>query len=167
MLPYLKQAERAQRYLERLRNIYKGTYTPGSSEFYEDELVSFFIHCYHIRDWIINLSKLPITAKDIDAFINSHNELKICADFCNGEKHCHLERSKRTGGQPHLAYREYRVTHYTSQSGAPSTYKASYKIISGTQAYDALEIAEKCMELWSEYIAEMQIKYLSQPPANA
>lgn len=155
MPEHLKQFERARRYLDRITRIYNGTYLPGSSEQYEDEIVSFFIHCYHVGDWIQHLSRIKIAKAEIDAFINSHDELKICADFCNGEKHCRLERRKRTGSQPHLAYREYRVNHYTKESGIPSTYKASYKIVSGHQIYDALEVAEKCIELWEIFISKL------------
>ena len=156
----LRQLERAKRYLVRLRRIYEGSYLPGSADEYEDEVISFFIHCYHIRDWIINLSKTPVTSKEIDEFINNHDALRICADLCNGEKHCRLVRNKRTGGQPHIAYRDYRVTHYTPDSGALSTYKASYKIKSGPCLHDALEIAEQCITLWEEFVSSIQPKYL-------
>ena len=159
MEAHLKQYERAKRYLERIRKIYEGSYYPGSSEEYEDEIVSFFIHCFHIMDWVIHLSKSPVSEQEINSFINSHNELKICADFCNGEKHCRLTRTKRTGGQPHLAYRAYGVCHYTPESGIASKYKASYKIISGNQTYDALELAEKCIFLWEQYISQLQNEY--------
>jgi hypothetical protein len=155
----LKQYERAKRYLERIGKIYNGVYYPGSSEAYEDEVVSFFIHCFHIGDWLIYLAKSPVSKQDINNFVNSHNELKICADFCNGEKHCRLIHTKRTGGQPHLAYRKYSVSHYTPESGIPSTYKASYKIVSGSNTYDALELAKKCMSLWDEYIYKLQIEH--------
>lgn len=161
MYAHLKQYERAERYLDRIRMIYEGTYFPGSAEHYEDEVVSFFIHCYHIKDWVVSLSKININGAEIDTFINSHEELKICADFCNGEKHCRLERNKRTGSQPHLAYREYRVSHYTPASGKPSSYKASYKIISGGHRYDARDLAERCLSLWGEYISKMQKSYVS------
>tara|TARA_R110000822_G_C15324207_1_gene494016 strand:- start:2008 stop:2505 length:498 start_codon:yes stop_codon:yes gene_type:complete len=159
MEAHLKQFERVKRYLDRLKKIYEGTHNPGSSEEYEDEVVSFFIHCYHVGDWILHLSKVPVSKLDISNFINSHDELKICADFCNGEKHCRLTQTKRTDGQPHLAYRAYSVCHYMPASGIPSTYKASYKIISGCEAYDALELAEKCVLLWEEYISSLQSEY--------
>jgi hypothetical protein len=153
----LTQFDRAKRYLERLHHIYEGTYFPvDCADYYDDEVVSFFIHCYHIRDWILHLSKVPISAKEIDDFINMHEELKICADFCNGEKHCSLERAKRTGRQPHLSSREYQVTHFAPESGVPPTYKAKYKILSGEKVFDALDLANRCVELWEGFIHHLE-----------
>ena len=159
MIKNIKQYERAERYLNRLRMIYKGSYYPESPDFYEDEIASFFIHCFHIGDWIIHLSKSPVSKQDINLFIKTHKELRICADFCNGEKHCRLTQTNRTGGQPHLAYRAYSVSHFTTESGVPSAYKASYKIVSGSQNYDVLELAERCLFLWEEYIYQIQKEY--------
>ena len=82
---HLPQLHRVRRYLERINRIYEGTYVAvDSADYYDDEVVSFFIHCHHIRDWILQLSKLPISSKQIDDFINQHEELKICADCSNG-----------------------------------------------------------------------------------
>lgn len=162
MYCHLAQLDRGRRYLERLKHIYEGTYVAvDSPDYYDDEVVSFFIYCYHIRDWILHLSKLPVSSKQIDDFINQHEELKICADFSNGEKHCHLKRSTRTGHQPHLGYREYKVTHYTPESGISSRRKATYKILSGTKSFDVLELAERCVELWEEFITYQQQCYLN------
>ena len=157
---YHRQYERAKRYLERIRSIYAGTYslTDGADNC-DDEIISFFIHCYHIRDWILHLSKIPITPTEIDRFINENEALKICADLCNGEKHCRLERTTRTGGQPHLAFREWQVTHFTFESGFPSTQKARYKILSGDQWIDALAVAEESMKLWEKFMLNLQKQF--------
>jgi hypothetical protein len=164
---YLLQLDRVRRYLERINRIYAGTYVAvDSADYYDDEVVSFFIHCYHIRDWILQLSKLPISSKQIDDFINQHEELKICADFSNGEKHCSLRRSTRTGRQPHLAFREYRVTHYSPESGVSSIRKAKYKILSGAKSFDVFELAKRCVELWEGFIAYQQQSYLNSKPTT-
>lgn len=160
MSTYHQQFERAKRYLERIRRIYAGTYSiVDSADYYDDEIISFFIHCYHIRDWILHLSKIPISPKEIDCFINDNEALKICADLCNGEKHCRLERATRTGGRPHLASREWQATYFTPEAGVPSTQKARYKILSGDQWIDALAVAEESMELWEEFMIKLQKKY--------
>ena len=157
MASYLIQYDRARRYLERLKMIYEGTFPVhrcfGNLDYFDDEVVSFFIHCYHVKDWIIGYSTEPLTSSEIERFINAHDELKICADFCNGEKHCKLERKTRTGSQPHFFSREQSVTHFSPESGVPSVYQASYTILSGDKHYDALVIAERCIELWDLFIS--------------
>lgn len=149
----MEQFERVERYLERLRKIYVGL--PHAHEdraYYEDDVISFFIHCYHIRDWIVHLNRAGETSRDVDAFVNSHQELMICADLCNGSKHCRIQRI-RTGRQPHIAGKSWWVTTFTPEAGKPTTFKAQYQIIANNKIYDALELAEKCVELWLSYRA--------------
>ena len=100
----MEQIDRANRYLERLQSVYGGIFTTSDDRnLYKDDTITFFMHCYHVRDWIIHLNKVEIVASHVDEFINSHNELKICADLCNGSKHYRLQRNIRSGRQPHIA----------------------------------------------------------------
>ncbi len=47
----MEQIERTRRYLTRLRQIYAGApYIADTREYYVDDALSFFMHCYHIRD---------------------------------------------------------------------------------------------------------------------
>ncbi|EPF6752170.1 hypothetical protein NPI09_004770, partial [Escherichia coli] len=85
-----------------------------NEEDYDDDVISFFIHCYHIRDWIIHLNTLNIRANHVDIFINEHQALKICADLANGSKHCKLTRSMRTGRQPHIAAKQKQTSTWYS-----------------------------------------------------
>lgn len=151
---YMEQIQRAQRYLERIRSFYKGVQAPYHSvNGFEDDLISFFMHCYHIRDWIIHLNRNGLTAKDVDEFINSYLELKICADFCNGSKHFKLSRGTRTDHQPQLASRNFEGWHFASLSGEtkPNIEKANFTILANGKTHDALELAEKCYSLWVRY----------------
>lgn len=94
----MEQLARAQRYLERMRRIYQGIFSSHHTrEEYEDDATSFFLHCFHIRDWILHLNKVGITAQRLDRFIDANADLRICADLCNGSKHCVLTRTPRSG----------------------------------------------------------------------
>jgi hypothetical protein len=149
----MEQVERTRRYLKRLRDIYNEVpYTADTREYYIDDVYSFFIHCYHIRDWIIHLNLLGLSKKDVDTFINAHNELRICADLCNGTKHCELKYNLRTSRQPHLARWTFSSDGVNNKMG---TTKGNISILSGEIFYDALELAESCMKLWDEYIGEL------------
>ena len=71
----MEQFERTKRYLLRIGKIYEGIFSSSAhdKDGYDDDVISFFIHCYHIRDWIIHLNRLGITAQQVDSYINSHN----------------------------------------------------------------------------------------------
>jgi hypothetical protein len=153
----VEQLERAGRYLERIRAVYAGIFsTHHDKDGYEDDVISFFVHCYHIRDWIIHLNRVGVTAVDLDAFINKHEALRICADLCNGSKHCKLTRTLRTEKQPHISGKEYRSSTWYSGSGGGEVIKGRYSILTSSGRIDALELAEACMGLWSQYVSEIE-----------
>jgi len=116
-----------------------------------DDAFSFFVHCYHIRDWIIELNRAGLRREDVDAFVNQHRELRICADLCNGTKHCYLTRPK-TDRQPHVATQSFDSR---GVNGVMHTTKGKFRIMSDGKFYDALELAESCMKLWDEFINRM------------
>ena len=146
----MEQLERTRRYLKRLRDIYNQVpYKPDTRDYYADDVYSFFIHCYHISDWIIHLNRLGLGKQDLDAFIDSHDELRICADLCNGTKHCKLKYKPRTGRQPGIASWTFSSEGVNDQM---KTTKGQFYILSGSKFHDALELAESCMKLWDEFI---------------
>ncbi|MBB3103535.1 hypothetical protein [Azomonas macrocytogenes] len=143
----MEQLERARRYLDRLRSLYSGIFTTSADrDLYEDDAISFFMHCYYVRDWIIHLNKVGITASQVDEFINSHNELKICTDLCNGSKHCRLERNIRSGRQPHIAAKRYDTSTWLTGSGGGNVVKGRYTVVTASGTIDALDLAERCIE---------------------
>lgn len=149
----MEQLERARRYLLRMRAIYSGVWSDshGRQEC-EDDVLSFFVHCYHIKDWIVRLNKLGITHRQVDSFIDSKECLSICTDLCNGTKHCTLTRPTRTGGQPRVAGKQYTSSVWLTGSGGGEIIQGKYSIVTSTGIVDALDLAEECMQCWSEYI---------------
>ena len=121
----MEQIERAKRYLKRIENIYEGIFSSSGHNKYEydDDVISFFIHCYHIRDWIIQLNLKDITAQDIDSYINKHQSLKVCADLANGSKHCKLTRSIRSGREPHIAGKSRETSTWLTSNGGGEVMK--------------------------------------------
>lgn len=150
----MEQVERTRRYLTRLRRIYSGVpYPADTREYLVDDALSFVMHCHHIRDWIIHLNRAGITERDVDAFIDQHLELRICADLCNGTKHYRLTRKKRTPRQPHLAGRRFVST---GMGDEIRTTKGKFLIVSDQTILDALELAEACMTLWEAFILKIE-----------
>jgi type I site-specific restriction-modification system R (restriction) subunit len=150
----MEQIERTHRYLERIRKMYEGAPYIQNKEYYTDDVYSFFIHCYHIRDWIKELNLLGITSSELKKFIRSHKELRICADLCNGTKHCHIEENKKwTTGQPYIAETSFESS---GRNREFTTTKGRFQIISDDVFYDALELAQRCMKLWDDFVEEMK-----------
>ena len=149
----MEQVERTRRYLDRMRKIYSGAPYIENKEYYADDVLAFFVHCYHVRDWIITLNTLGLTREVVDQYIDSHEELRICADLCNGSKHCRLTRNMRTEGQPHIAVKQF-ISGGTDD--ALHTTQGEFTIVSGQHAHDALELAEACMKRWDEFVDKMR-----------
>lgn len=156
----MEQFERTRRYLNRVRNIYSGTFSSigHDKDLYDDDVISFFIHCYHIRDWLIHLNKVGVTAKQVDQFINDHVPLRICADLANGSKHCKLTKSLRTDRQPHIVSKEHKTSLWITGDGGGECMESKYRVLSDGVIYDALDLAEESFELWSHFINDMKEK---------
>lgn len=159
----MEQLERAERYLAKIRAIYAGTFAQSHDRsVYEDDLVPFFMHCYHVRDWIIRLNRVGVKAKDVDSFINANRCLQLCADLCNGSKHCKLDRAARSGSQPHVSGKAYEASTWLTGSGGGEVLRAKYTIVTSSGLVDALQLAEECMECWRKYVAELEEKFKQQ-----
>lgn len=154
----MEQLHRAQRYLDRLREIYSGRpHIYERAEFYEDDVVSFFIHCHHIHDWLLAHKSSTLKKHEINQFINNHKELQICADLCNGKKHCTLSRAW-SGLQPYIRGKNWMILTYRKETGKPVTFMSKYEVIHGKTTYDALELAEKCLSLWKAQIRKIALR---------
>lgn len=146
----MEQLDRARRYLQRIERQYVGLFSSSGHDEQEafDDVISFFIHCYHVRDWALHECDSCVSARVIDAFIDSHQALKICADLANGLKHCKLTRSLRTGHQPSVTDRQTQTSTWFTGDGGGEVLKCSYRVTSNDQSYDVLSLARECITLW-------------------
>ncbi len=146
---YTDQLERLKRSYWRLSQIDNGREHNMHSENYRDELYTFFLNCYHLKDWLKNDASFHINASAVEDYINNNNDLKLCADICNSHKHFTLNnprssQSPSAGGQN---------THIIFGSGKP---EISIKFIIGTTSgpRDGFELATNCLNLWESFIAQ-------------
>jgi hypothetical protein len=156
----MEQLDRAERYLAKIRAVYAGAFAQSHDRrSYEDDLVSFFMHCYHVKDWIVRLNKLEVTSREVDIFINSNPCLQVCADLCNGSKHCELDRPARSGTQPHFTGKSYEASTWFTGSGGGEVLRAKYTILTSSGFRDALQLAEECMACWRQFVSDLEVKY--------
>ncbi len=89
--PYLEQWLRVNRLFELVSLVELGKISDEQIYKYKFDLyLSFFVQCYHLRDWIVN-SKV-VKSHEIDEFIKSSYEFGLCRNLCLGVKHYHVTK---------------------------------------------------------------------------
>jgi len=147
---YSEQVERAERYFARIGKTAAGTGDLHAGNWFADDLVTFFMHCYHIKDWLKNDSSYSKhTNGAIEQHINDTLALSLSADICNGTKHMRLKDEPRSGAEPTLGPRHVSLAH---EDGGDSTVSVSMTIDHDGLTYDALEVARDALNAWRKFI---------------
>jgi len=146
----VEQLEIVGRYLERIRRMYSGNNSLewDDRHFHKDDVYSFFVHCNHLRDWVLQLNKIGIKKTDIKSFISENKPIQICADLANYSKHCRLEHKTWSGDTPHISGSIHKSANMHDDLGV----KSEFFIVAGSEIFDALELAEQCWDLWGLFI---------------
>ncbi|MCX6101157.1 MAG: hypothetical protein NTV92_07020 [Candidatus Bipolaricaulota bacterium] len=142
-----EQWMRVKRYFERLKMLSRaGRVHDAASENYVDDIYSFFIHCYHLKDWISGDPTSPLR-DSVSSFGRDSESFQICRDLCNGAKHLALDSPHSDLAKPGLwrKHVDFKV----------STRIFSMRIFVQTRAgeREAFEIAEECMREWQAFLS--------------
>ncbi|MDP2641527.1 MAG: hypothetical protein Q8P39_03325 [Candidatus Yanofskybacteria bacterium] len=118
-----------------------------------DSFTSFFIQCYHMRDWLIKSGFRQIA---IDNFIERSAWLSLCRDLANKQKHQKIDRYKPQNdfvdhgfgiSTPisryfdHFMHKEPRFGIDVWKFGIP---------------VDVMEVAAKCVSGWDDFLQSQQ-----------
>jgi hypothetical protein len=144
---YLEQFNRVKRWYQEFALTDQGRLHDRPSDFYQDQVYAFFQNCHHLKDWIKNDGSVRVAADKVEEFISNNEELRLCADICNGTKHLRLT-SPRSGQDPRFGQRKFKV----QVGGPPTTISAKYTIDTLVGAVDAFELATKCLQAWENFI---------------
>jgi hypothetical protein len=118
-----------------------------------DDFEAFFIHCFHLKDWLKNDPEVDITiGTAAEALVNSSDALRICADLANGVKHLRLDRPRgdRTTRMEALGRV---VDDPSSDSGIG--FVDVVVIFSGQEkglCWDASGVASACIAEWKDFL---------------
>jgi hypothetical protein len=158
---YLEQYERMRRSFDRFRGFKPGIVAHNISSDYEDDIYAFFMHCYHLKDWIKNdrsvKARMPNIASGVEQFINESEALSLCADLCNSLKHLELKRS-RSGEGPAFGRKQY---HYRLNIGSGSSIRLAWLIERNSKPpIDALELATECIDEWDKFLQRLRPQIL-------
>ncbi|EPN5006660.1 hypothetical protein NB464_14425 [Vibrio diabolicus] len=154
MSKYQKQIERAERYYERFKKINDGREHDSHSETYFDDIYTFFMHCYHIKDYLKHdASYTTHTNQEIENYITNTPSLALCADICNGLKHLNLNNT-RSGDTPDVDSGTIHVNITEGMGSGNTEVKVSCKVTvkhAGSEK-DAFELASEAMGSWRTFI---------------
>jgi hypothetical protein len=93
---YREQLDRVRRFRARLAEQY------NSQLVFQDIIWSFFQHCWHLKDWVMNDHALltDVQKREISAAVHATGSpLLICRDLCNGTKHLALNDPSSWNGR--------------------------------------------------------------------
>ncbi|MBT9175699.1 MAG: hypothetical protein DDT22_01383 [candidate division WS2 bacterium] len=150
-----EQFERMKRWYECIKKIDQGrphnlSFVNLPSNYFYDEVYTFFLNCYHLKDWIQNDDTVKLPKENVENFINQNECMRVCADICNGIKHLRRE-SNRSGKDPKFGGREFSL----SLGGGPEPMiKVKFSIKTKTGTIDAFELASECVQKWEEFIKD-------------
>lgn len=119
-----------------------------------DIILSFFMNCYHLKDWLI---KSGIDKKVVWDFIEQTYELKVCHDLTNSTKHLGIDASGK----------KFVSLYSWEKAGWPSPISRSYDYLKKIQdkenpehlvlsvdghEIDCKDFMKNCMQKWNEFL---------------
>jgi hypothetical protein len=165
MAVWQEQWERVHRMLYRVESAYSGD-SPGGIERVKDDVYAFFQSIHHLKDWLRNDPQSGVTKADGDTLIDNSNELRVCADLCNGSKHLKFNRPPRTGDPSTSITKVSTELQSSGQTivlggggGPPQIIVASpaktarqIEVSSGGAQYDVLDLAREGVRQWKVFL---------------
>lgn len=144
---YRHQLDRARRFHDRVQRQPEDMDDMDEVQF-QDDMWSFFQHCWHIKDWVENdpvVSEAIKTA--VIAEVYRSPALTICQDLCNGTKHLNLKTPRAGAGARHK---------HVETLIAPEQGRYEIDVVfddgsGGTRS--GKELARKCIAEWERILA--------------
>jgi hypothetical protein len=143
---WIEQWNRVERWYSRFKQTNDGRVHDLASDHYQDEAYAFFQNAYHLKDWLKNDRQASTRVADVEAFISSSQNMRLCADLCNGSKHLALT-SSRESADTKIGQRSFQVG-----LSEPVTISARYAVESAGRTYDAFALAHDCLQEWRAYL---------------
>ncbi len=125
-----------------------------------DIILSFFMHCYHLKDWLIESG---IDKKTVSDFIHNTYELQVCRNLTNSTKHLELDPKRQSPPQIF----DWKKVHLPSPISR--TYDPFAKILGEEEtkylviSVDGKEInckdfMKRCMQKWYEFLDNKELR---------
>lgn len=160
--PYLEQFERAKRWhtvLNCFRNA-RISEDAVDQDRHIDDIYAFFINCFHLKDWIVY--SRPDLKNIVQQFVNENEALQICRDICNSTKHfslIHPSTSETPFGHSKLL-REFQAIMLPGEDYPVRNQQ--YIILCDDKKHNVFMLADKCIELWTNFLRTNKLLQHSQ-----
>jgi hypothetical protein len=136
-----KQWERVEIGLRRIDAIYEGRHGDSTEAVYD--LFSFFLNCYHLRDWLAADILSGMSHKKATKVIQRSTHLRVCGDLVN-----------RTG-------RAVLARCWVDSKRSPTPQDAGvahrWEIVAGDATFDAFELALNCVAAWETALTDRRL----------
>lgn len=149
--PYEEQLERVKRLRKDIERF--SVATDENFEIALDAFTSFFIQCYHVRDWLI---KSGVDHSVVDNFITRSTWLSLCRDLANKQKHQKIDRYKPQNdfvdfgvGVSTPISRHYDYFIHKQPRFGIDVWKFGMPV-------DVMEVADKCVSGWEDFLQSQQ-----------
>jgi hypothetical protein len=122
----------------------------------EDDFYSFFVCCFHFKDWLKNDPTIPAAIKTAPGVVGNTNEsLKLCADLANGIKQLRADRSARVDADSTVSAVQSAFPATAFQKNAVQTHERIV-VVAGSY-FDAREVASACVAAWAAFLREHKL----------
>jgi hypothetical protein len=149
---YLEQLERVRRFFARLSNENRDAVE------YDDDLWSFFQHCWHFKDWLKNDPTVPtqITGR-VEDYAKGKLAIMICADLANRSKHAVLKNIRKDA---EITSRDTTVF-IGGTKESPGTFSVSEHTITlnDGSTHQARDVARQAIRDWEELLKSYGLPY--------
>jgi hypothetical protein len=160
---YMEQYERMKRSYDRFHKIKHGLEHTEPSVHYEDDIYVFFMHCWHLKEWIKNDSavktRMPKIGDDVERFVKESEPLSLSADLCNSLKHLERNTQKykpRSSEEPTFGRK---VHHYEQVFGSASIHGLDWLVERKNKPpIDAFDLATDCISEWDKFMLGKGLK---------
>jgi hypothetical protein len=129
-----------------------------------DIILSFFMHCYHLGDW---LKASGVDKKLVNDFIHNTYELQVCRNLTNSTKH--LELDPKTRSPPQIFdWKKARLPSPIARTYDPLAEILGEKetehlvILVDGQEINCKDFMTKCMQKWNEFLDNNKLRKSSQ-----
>jgi hypothetical protein len=139
MWSYKDQYQRVLRYLARIENRNRDRLE------YEDDLLSFFQNCWHLKDWIKKDNSVPEAVREgLETELEQHKALKISQDIATKAKH--LVSYTSHSGEQLSGGRAWQI------GPEGTTFDYQICLLDGTPSGLALDVAREAVRDWEDIL---------------
>lgn len=124
-----------------------------------DIMLSFFMHCYHLGDW---LKVSGVNKKTVDDFVHNTYELQICRNLTNSTKHLELDPKRKSPPQI-FDWKKAGLPSPIARTHDPFAESLGKKeteylvILVDGEEINCKEFMLTCMKKWDEFLKTVKI----------